>query len=181
MNLATNRLLRRRYPARMDASDGHALAREPAPVERDFEYTEGSGQECPCVIVPQLLIAMGARNAARMHKKGEGNNGWSVQDWRDHLSDEERYYFPMLLRVAAALEASGCATCAVNAAGIRNAVARLGREHGEVRRGYLDRDQVPPKAVTRIHGLVEDALIMKYEKEIRREIKRMRREERLAA
>jgi len=167
-------LMRHRQPVRQTLvndykwGDGDGLT--------EFEYNEGAGQSCPCVIVPQLLVAMGARRAAKMHRKGEGQNGWVVQDWRYHLADEERYFFPMLLRVADSLEASGCATCADLAAGIRNAVKRLGREHGELRRDFLDKDLVPPPAVVRKHGVVEDALIMKFEPEIRRELRRMRME-----
>lgn len=139
-----------------------------------------AGQACPCVLVPKMLRDLGAVRAAKMHKKG-GDSGTAdeiVEAWRGHLSDEEQYYLPMLLRVATLLDSRGVDTKWNEAAsGIRSSVARLGREHGELRRNYLDKGIVPPADVTRKHGIVEDAYIILYEPEMRQ----LLREDRKAA
>lgn len=154
MNLAFNRFLKRKYTS--------------PPRETEKYSPVKPSDECPCVLVPRLLVAMGAVNAARMHKKGEGNNGWSVQDYRDHLSDEEVYFFPLMLSIAADEEAKGETQ---EATYLRNAISRLGREHGEVRREFLDNGVAPPKSVVHAHGLVEDALIVKWRPEIEAKLK----------
>lgn len=143
-----------------DAAPNTMLASDGTPLE---PY---AGQACTCVLVPRMLRDLGATRAAKMHKKG-GDSGTAeemVDAWKGHLSDEEKYYFPMLLRVAKVMDAKGKVEAAD---GIRAAVARLGREHGELRKNYLDRGIVPPAAVTRAHGVVEDAYIILYEPEMR--------------
>lgn len=130
-----------------------------------------AGQACPCVLVPRMLKDLGATRAAKMHKKGGDTAGTAeeiVDAWRGHLADEEKYYFPMLLRVADYLDSKGAHTRLNDAAdGIRASVARLGKEHGWLRKNYLDKGLVPPASVTHKHGVVEDAYIILYEPEMR--------------
>lgn len=137
------------------------------PLGSDGEpLTPYAGQACPCVLVPRMLRDLGATTAAKMHKKG-GDSGTAeemVDLCKHHLSDEEKYYFPMLLRVAKVMDAKGKTAAA---GGIRSGVARLGSEHGALRKNYLDKGIVPPASVMRKHGIVEDAYIILYEPEMR--------------
>jgi hypothetical protein len=134
----------------------------------------GRVPECPCILVPRILIALGAKNAARMHAKGyaPATIAQAIQDNRDHMTDEERYFFPVMLEIAR--------DCAANrepeeADSIVNVITRLGREHGVVRRDYLDKGLLPPPALTSKHGKAEDALIVKWSPEIEQSLLLRRR------
>jgi len=130
----------------------------------------GRVPECPCLLIPRILIALGAKNAARMHAKGyaPATLAEAVQDQGYHLSDEEKYFFPVMLDIAADRAADREPK---EAEAIQNVIARLGREHGVIRRDYLDKGMLPPVELIRKHGKAEDALIVKWSPEIEQKIR----------
>ena len=106
-----------------------------------------------------VLLTLGAPQAAAMHAQGEGtttSGPWSLADWYTHIREEETKLFPILLHVADALPDP------VEANRLRDMVMKLVADHTAVRNDYLDKGTLPPAEVAAPHGHQEDELIARY-------------------
>jgi DUF438 domain-containing protein len=94
-----------------------------------------------------ILRRLGAAHAARMHEVmvQDPNHPWSVQDWLLHFSEEERFIFPMMVRV-----------------GMRAAVERLARDHGIFREQFRRFGNVDRRLLDE-HAKFEDQLVLQLE------------------
>jgi iron-sulfur cluster repair protein YtfE (RIC family) len=90
---------------------------------------QGKLPPCKCERMMRTLQKLGATHAARMHyiMEKDPDYQWTPEDWELHFRDEEKYVFPVLLRL-----------------GLRSQVQRLAQEHGTMRQqlrryGNIDR------------------------------------------
>lgn len=100
---------------------------------------------CKCERMMRVLTKLGATHAARMHYVmiKDPNYRWSPEDWELHFRDEERFVFPVLLRL-----------------GMRQKVMELAREHS-ILRDQLRRTGDVDRALLDRHSAKEDDIILR--------------------
>ena len=97
-------------------------------------------KECPCKKTMRILLKLGAKHAAAMHRNPVAE--WSNEDWLAHFLEEEEILIPLLVQAYAFAEA-----------------ARILEEHRIFRLQLAIYGRMHAAALRR-HGLYEDRVVI---------------------
>lgn len=105
----------------------------------------GTLPPCKCERMMRTLQKLGATHAARMHyiMTKDPDYKWTPEDWELHFRDEEKYVFPVLIRL-----------------GLRKQVMQLAREHAILRQQLRRYGNVDRRLLTS-HSDKEDDIILR--------------------
>ena len=108
------------------------------------EKAETGLPPCKCKRMTAILKRLGAVHAAKMHDLiAQGVKvKWTPDDWELHFREEERFVFPILLRM-----------------GLHREVQALADDHRVLRRQFRDLGQADPRMLKR-HAEFEDELVL---------------------
>lgn len=99
-------------------------------------------KECPCKKTMRILLKLGAKHAAAMHRNPVAE--WSIADWLMHFAEEEEILIPLLRKAYAFAEAD-----------------KILEEHRIFRKQVQLYGRMFGPALRR-HGLYEDRVVIQY-------------------